>query len=266
MYWRAPSGDTDTRVYAIAKEVFGLQLVGWNQDSFDWCILNDGSTYKADPCKDITRPSIKSNFVRWAKDGDGIIPLIHEARVSSVELIHSLIEAASDQGYTYGPIPFLQNLPWYGNSDSATSTPQQQKNVLPTKAPFDVPDEGAKKDGVQLKSPWRNVKTVGTLGHPGMHGDDDDDVSGGSASSSKNASIHTPSMPSSSSHDMNMSYPAHAVGNTTSTSNSTGTNVTIPTNGAKTAMQSLPLQTYGTASIVLFLTSGVLALATLTGI
>ncbi|PPQ91816.1 hypothetical protein CVT25_000265 [Psilocybe cyanescens] len=35
-YWRPPYGDSDTRVSAIAKEVFGLQTVVWNQDTSDW--------------------------------------------------------------------------------------------------------------------------------------------------------------------------------------------------------------------------------------
>jgi chitin deacetylase len=34
-------GDADNRVRAIAEEVFGMILVGWNRDSNDWC-LNDG--------------------------------------------------------------------------------------------------------------------------------------------------------------------------------------------------------------------------------
>jgi len=31
-YWRPPYGDSDTRVRAIAKEVFGLTTVIWNQE------------------------------------------------------------------------------------------------------------------------------------------------------------------------------------------------------------------------------------------
>lgn len=31
-YWRPPYGDTDTRVDAIAKEVFGLVAILWNQE------------------------------------------------------------------------------------------------------------------------------------------------------------------------------------------------------------------------------------------
>ena len=31
-YWRPPYGDTDNRVRAIAKEVFGLTTLIWNQE------------------------------------------------------------------------------------------------------------------------------------------------------------------------------------------------------------------------------------------
>lgn len=31
-YWRPPYGDSDNRVSAIAKEVFGLQTIIWNQE------------------------------------------------------------------------------------------------------------------------------------------------------------------------------------------------------------------------------------------
>ena len=34
-FWRPPYGDADARVRAIAEEVFGLTLVGWNRE----CVL-----------------------------------------------------------------------------------------------------------------------------------------------------------------------------------------------------------------------------------
>jgi peptidoglycan/xylan/chitin deacetylase (PgdA/CDA1 family) len=34
-YWRPPYGDSDMRVRAIAKEVFGLTTVMWNQEYVD---------------------------------------------------------------------------------------------------------------------------------------------------------------------------------------------------------------------------------------
>ncbi|KAG7096959.1 hypothetical protein E1B28_004356 [Marasmius oreades] len=38
--WRPPYGDSDKRVRAIAKEVFGLSTVIWNQDTADWNIFS----------------------------------------------------------------------------------------------------------------------------------------------------------------------------------------------------------------------------------
>jgi len=35
-YLRPPQGDVDIRVAAIAKHVFGMQVVMWNQDALDW--------------------------------------------------------------------------------------------------------------------------------------------------------------------------------------------------------------------------------------
>lgn len=37
-FWRPPYGDVDERVRAIAREVFGLTTVIWDQDTFDWCL------------------------------------------------------------------------------------------------------------------------------------------------------------------------------------------------------------------------------------
>jgi chitin deacetylase len=31
-FWRPPYGDTDVRVHAIAKELFGLTAILWNQE------------------------------------------------------------------------------------------------------------------------------------------------------------------------------------------------------------------------------------------
>lgn len=59
-FWRPPYGDIDNRVRAIAKEVFGLYSVLWNQvrtsvnlgielmrcdkDTFDWCLKEGGGS------------------------------------------------------------------------------------------------------------------------------------------------------------------------------------------------------------------------------
>ncbi|KAJ3545390.1 hypothetical protein NMY22_g2459 [Coprinellus aureogranulatus] len=45
-YWRPPYGDSDHRVRAIAKEVFGLETVIWNFDTNDWGLIG-GTTQPA---------------------------------------------------------------------------------------------------------------------------------------------------------------------------------------------------------------------------
>jgi chitin deacetylase len=55
-YWRPPYGDTDTRVTAIAKEVFGLTTVVWNQDTNDWSLGEQGGTNQS---------AINTNFDTW---------------------------------------------------------------------------------------------------------------------------------------------------------------------------------------------------------
>jgi len=37
-FWRPPYGDSDMRIRAVAKEVFGLVTVIWNQDTDDWTL------------------------------------------------------------------------------------------------------------------------------------------------------------------------------------------------------------------------------------
>ncbi|KAF8516469.1 carbohydrate esterase family 4 protein [Hysterangium stoloniferum] len=43
-YWRPPYGDSDNRVRAIAKSVFGLTQINWNQDSADWNLATGART------------------------------------------------------------------------------------------------------------------------------------------------------------------------------------------------------------------------------
>ncbi|KAL0064023.1 hypothetical protein AAF712_009091 [Marasmius tenuissimus] len=45
--WRPPYGDSDVRVRAIAKEVFGLETVMWNRDSEDWKMTTNEKTTEA---------------------------------------------------------------------------------------------------------------------------------------------------------------------------------------------------------------------------
>ncbi|KAI0036748.1 carbohydrate esterase family 4 protein, partial [Vararia minispora EC-137] len=77
-YWRPPYGDSDARVTAIAKEVFGLTTVVWNQDTADWSLGSSGGT---------TQTAINSNFDKWlsGSKSPGLIILEHELMNTTVQ-------------------------------------------------------------------------------------------------------------------------------------------------------------------------------------
>ncbi|KAF7332210.1 Chitin deacetylase [Mycena kentingensis (nom. inval.)] len=75
-YWRPPFGDSDNRVRAIAKEVFGLTTVIWNQDTEDWSLTTGGTTLKA----------VNTSMQAWitGPKSPGLIILEHELSEESV--------------------------------------------------------------------------------------------------------------------------------------------------------------------------------------
>lgn len=90
-YWRPPYGDADNRVRAIAKQVFGLTTVIWNQDSQDWTQSAPGGA---------TLPSIQAAFTRWLNGprSPGLVVLEHEiteADVTAFINMYPLIAAAT---------------------------------------------------------------------------------------------------------------------------------------------------------------------------
>jgi hypothetical protein len=77
-FWRPPYGDTDARVSAIAKEVFGLTTIVWNQDTADWT-LTVSPPYT-------TAAKIQSQMQGWltGPKSPGLIILEHELSTDSV--------------------------------------------------------------------------------------------------------------------------------------------------------------------------------------
>ncbi|KAJ7771364.1 hypothetical protein DFH07DRAFT_804088 [Mycena maculata] len=75
-FWRPPFGDTDIRVTAIAKEVFGLTTIIWNQDTEDWSLTTGGTTAQA----------INTSMTEWltGPKSPGLIILEHELSNQSV--------------------------------------------------------------------------------------------------------------------------------------------------------------------------------------
>ncbi|KAJ7032459.1 carbohydrate esterase family 4 protein [Mycena alexandri] len=77
-FWRPPYGDTDTRVSAIAKEVFGLTTIIWNQDTADWSLTDSPPGTSA--------AAIKTSMQKWLTGSKtpGLIILEHELSTQSV--------------------------------------------------------------------------------------------------------------------------------------------------------------------------------------
>ncbi|TRM67591.1 hypothetical protein BD626DRAFT_564513 [Schizophyllum amplum] len=69
-YWRPPYGDADNRVFAIAKEVFGMEAILWNQDTEDWSLTTGGTTPE----------KINASMTEWltGPKSPGLIVLEHE--------------------------------------------------------------------------------------------------------------------------------------------------------------------------------------------
>lgn len=177
----------------VASWCFSQSDIGLPSPLDDRCLLDDGTTYaKSEECRGVTKESIRAKIEKWTESREGVLPLMHEARVSSLNVIKAMIEAASNAKYAYGPVPFLQSLPWYSNSDSASTMPKAQKNILPTRPPFNITDTGSSKDGAKLVSPWHNVNTAGTEGVPDQHfgGSSDASDSGAEKKSSSMPSAH----------------------------------------------------------------------------
>ncbi|KAJ7185312.1 carbohydrate esterase family 4 protein [Mycena filopes] len=77
-FWRPPYGDSDRRTSAIAKEVFGLTTIIWNQDTADWSLT--------DSPPGTSQATIKSQMSKWltGPKTPGLIILEHELSVDSV--------------------------------------------------------------------------------------------------------------------------------------------------------------------------------------
>jgi len=132
-YWRPPYGDADNRVRAIAKEIFGLTTVVWNNDSEDWTMASNGTTL----------PAIQTQMTNWYNGprSPGLIILEHEITPDDVTAwinMYPLIAAAqggapwvvsSVAGLFDGHSTGWNGNSWYFNSDNDTA-PVVSANVL----------------------------------------------------------------------------------------------------------------------------------------
>lgn len=119
-FWRPPFGDVDNRVRAIAKNVFGLQTVIWNQDTNDWCLTpqNTNTCGAEGPSNEAALDLEMSRFVNMPKN-PGLIILEHELTIHSVRGFTHAWPAIQKAGWDTRPIPSLFNMSWYQNANGA---------------------------------------------------------------------------------------------------------------------------------------------------
>ncbi|CDO75610.1 Carbohydrate Esterase Family 4 protein [Trametes cinnabarina] len=119
-YWRPPYGDSDNRVSAIAKEVFGLTTVIWNQDTEDWSIGQPGGT---------TRDKVNASLKQWitGPKSPGLIILEHELSNNTVGAFIEAFPLIQQNGWKFVSIAQLDGGSPYSNSPSSTGavTPGQ---------------------------------------------------------------------------------------------------------------------------------------------
>ncbi|KAK4702848.1 chitin deacetylase, partial [Phenoliferia sp. Uapishka_3] len=144
-FWRPPYGDVDNRVRAIAKEVFGLTTVIWNQDTFDWCLTTTGSSscVGAGPGNDAGLDKELQAFYKGPKS-PGLIILEHELTSHSVGGFVRNFPTLKSQGWIPKSIPDIWGVSWFqatsqigtGSLASVNSTSARNSSSgIPTSIP-----------------------------------------------------------------------------------------------------------------------------------
>ncbi|KAG6919432.1 hypothetical protein DXG01_006315 [Tephrocybe rancida] len=113
-YWRPPYGDSDMRVRSIAKEVFGLETVIWNQDTEDWSLTAVNGT---------NLETIHNSMVQWlaAPKTTGIITLEHEISNLSVSAYMDAFPLIGPAGWKTASLAAIIGDSVYQNSDDSDS-------------------------------------------------------------------------------------------------------------------------------------------------
>ncbi|KAF9491030.1 glycoside hydrolase/deacetylase [Pleurotus eryngii] len=90
-YWRPPYGDYDLRVRAIAREVFGLEVILWNHDTMDWSLITGGTTPAA----------INASLTQWltGPKSPGLIILEHDTSEAAVDAFISAYPVIKANGW-----------------------------------------------------------------------------------------------------------------------------------------------------------------------
>ncbi|KAJ7589699.1 glycoside hydrolase/deacetylase [Mycena floridula] len=115
-YWRPPTGDADNRIRAIAKQVFGLEIVLWNQDTEDWSLTL--------PAPFTTPALIASNMTQWltGPKTPGLMILEHELSDQSVDAFIAAYPQMKSQGWNTESAARLLSSSAYRNADGPSGS------------------------------------------------------------------------------------------------------------------------------------------------
>jgi len=108
-FWRPPFGDVDNRVRAIAKGVFGLETVVWNQDSGDWAIGHDPQ---------YTNSSVNAMMSGWltGSKSPGLLILEHEVNPNDIGVFMTNYPLMMSNGWSVKTVADAFSMDWYQNS------------------------------------------------------------------------------------------------------------------------------------------------------
>ncbi|KAH8105816.1 chitin deacetylase [Cristinia sonorae] len=120
-YWRPPYGDSDNRVVAIAKEVFGLTTVIWNQDTSDWSIPSGGTTNEA----------VQKSMTQWltGPKKPGLMVLEHELYNQTVQAFIDAYPLIKSNGWKTISVAQI-NGDSYQNSHDSDSAVQRVDGIF----------------------------------------------------------------------------------------------------------------------------------------
>ncbi|KAJ7615883.1 carbohydrate esterase family 4 protein [Roridomyces roridus] len=102
-YWRPPTGDADNRVRAIAKYVFGMEMMVWNHDTEDWSLMQTPAV--------TTQAEIAGNMTTWLNGpkSPGLMILEHELSTLSVGSFKAAYPLMKSAGWKTGSAARLVN-------------------------------------------------------------------------------------------------------------------------------------------------------------
>ncbi|EAU84787.1 chitin deacetylase [Coprinopsis cinerea okayama7 len=138
-YWRPPYGDSDNRVRAIAKEVFGLETVIWNLDTDDWG-LSTGA---------VTPESIVERFEGWLSGpkSPGLMILQHEVTDASIDVFMNVFPLIAQQGWEFGSLAsVVGDRRAYQNAESSSSDDVFFKDIIVDPAALTPSDDTGDSD------------------------------------------------------------------------------------------------------------------------